>query len=117
MFYQDSDVSDYHEDIINRKGEVYKYDPEGGPRFNGAYTFYFTGQLTYKQAKQKLKDIADSGFFEKLNFLYSAVEILTYNEGYQFGGFTTFEAWQPANGIPVMIPTRYQSIFPLNYTE
>ncbi|CDW82453.1 polycystic kidney disease 2-like 1 protein [Stylonychia lemnae] len=66
------------------------YEEESGPRFTGAYPIYFKGQMTYKEAKDQIIDLFDSGFFDEHNFLYIAVEILTYNEGYKLFSIQTF---------------------------
>ena len=55
MYSYLNENNDYQEDIINNKSKrIYKYSPDDGPLFTGAYIAYFEGSLTYKQALDKL---------------------------------------------------------------
>jgi len=68
---------------------------------------YFDGQMTYDEAKALMLDIFDSEFLNPKKFMYIAVEILSFNQGYQFGGFTKFEAFKTNDGNLFPLPSRY----------
>jgi len=68
---------------------------------------YFDGQMTYDEAKALMQDIFDSEFLNPKKFMYIAVEILSFNQGYQFGGFTKFEAFKTNDGNLFPLPSRY----------
>ena len=57
-------------------------------------------------------DLSAVGFFDEENFLYLGVEILTYNEGYNSGGFTFFEYYRTSDGSIYTQPSIYKAIFP-----
>ena len=78
---------------------------------------YFDGQMTYHEAKALMQDIFGAGFLNPKKLMLLAVEILNFNQDYQYGGFTRFEAFKTNDGNLFPLPSRYQSIFPLAYAE